>query len=107
MPIPNIAHGLQAQEILLAIAIPPKTITKMTAMGVIHARMLVCREVAPVMNGDSCAQLSVGTASSAAKGQRAGARIDRDCAVDFMISALRDKVWMPCHQRRVARTSGS
>jgi hypothetical protein len=36
-----------------AIAIPPRTITRMMATGVNHARRLVCNEVAPVMKGEA------------------------------------------------------
>jgi hypothetical protein len=32
---------------------PPKAITRMIAIGVNQARMLVCSAVAPVMNGDA------------------------------------------------------
>ena len=39
-------------DIRFAIAMPPSTMTRMMAMGVSQARMLVCRAVAPVMKGD-------------------------------------------------------
>jgi len=36
-----------------AIAIAPSAITRMMAIGVSHARILFCREAAPVMNGEA------------------------------------------------------
>jgi hypothetical protein len=38
-----------------AIAIAPRAITRMMAMGVSQASRLVCNAVAPVMNGELCA----------------------------------------------------
>jgi len=58
--IPTIAAIGHPQEIRLAMAIIPSAITKMTAMGVAHARMLVCSELAPVKKGDVCANASSG-----------------------------------------------
>lgn len=39
--------------IRFAIAIPPRTMTRMMATGVSHARRFVCSEDAPVMNGEA------------------------------------------------------
>ena len=52
--IPKIAPRHQPQEIRFAIAMAPSTMTRMTAIGVSQARMLVCRAVAPVRNGEAC-----------------------------------------------------
>src|SRR6266480_4254059 len=53
--IPRIAPMHQPQDMRFAIAMAPSAITRMTAIGVSQARMLVCRAVAPVMNGELCA----------------------------------------------------
>src|SRR6202035_2175493 len=50
--IPRMAAIHHPQEIRFAMAIAPSTMTKITAMGVSHARMFDCRAVAPVMNGE-------------------------------------------------------
>src|ERR1022692_1545441 len=52
MAIPTIAAIGQPHEMRLAIAMIPKAMTRMTAMGVAHARMFVCRALAPVRKGD-------------------------------------------------------
>jgi hypothetical protein len=39
----------------IAMAIPPRTMIKMMASGVSHARMFVCKALALVKNGDPCA----------------------------------------------------
>lgn len=53
--IPNMAAIHQPHEIRFAIAMAPRTITKMMAMGVSQERMLLSREVAPVRKGDAWA----------------------------------------------------
>src|SRR6266446_1756250 len=73
--IPRIAPRHHPQDRRLAIAMAPSTITRMTAMGVNHARMFVCSAVAPVMNGELWA-----CASSGAQARRAPAAARR-CAV--------------------------
>ena len=50
--MPSIAPMGQPQEIRLVMAMSPSTITRMTAIGVAQARILVCSDVAPVMNGE-------------------------------------------------------
>src|SRR5437763_1219333 len=63
--IPRIAAMHQPQEMRLAIAMPPSTMTRITATGVSHARILVCRAVAPVMNGEAaCARAGSGREQS-------------------------------------------
>ena len=52
----------QAQEIRFAIAMIPTTITRITAIGVAQARMLVWSELAPVRKGEVCARARSGTA---------------------------------------------
>ncbi len=63
--MPKIAPMHHPHDIRLAIAIPPRIITRIIATGVSQARMLVCRDEAPVKNGDACAQTHAGTAHSA------------------------------------------
>src|SRR5436853_346608 len=58
--IPRIAPRHHPQDMRFAIAMAPRTMTRMIAIGVNHARMLVCRAVAPVMKGDACANASAG-----------------------------------------------
>jgi hypothetical protein len=58
--IPKIAAIHHPQEIRFAIAIPPNTMTKMTATGVSQVRMLLWSAVAPVEKGDVCASTSAG-----------------------------------------------
>src|ERR1700693_2596253 len=53
--MPRIAPIHQPQDIRFAIAIPPRTMIKITAIGVSHAMMLLCRAVAPVRKGELCA----------------------------------------------------
>ena len=60
------------------IAMNPSTITRMTAIGVAHANMFDCSDSAPVRNGDSCAKLTSGAASIAAKSKSAAATRIRD-----------------------------
>src|SRR5271169_3162530 len=60
----------QPQEARPAIARPPATMTRMMAMGVSHARMFVCREVAPVKNGEVCANANSEIASHPASNMR-------------------------------------
>src|SRR5580698_3481849 len=60
MAIPRIAPMHQPQLIRFAIAMPPSTITRMMATGVSQASMLVCSELAPVMNGEACANARSG-----------------------------------------------
>src|ERR1700678_2500606 len=60
MAMPKIAPIHHPHDIRFAIAMPPSTITRMMATGVSQARMLVCRELAPVMNGEVCASARSG-----------------------------------------------
>ena len=51
----------QPQDMRAAMAMAPSTMTRMIAIGVSHARMLVCSAVAPVMNGEAdCASARSG-----------------------------------------------
>src|SRR6202035_5212317 len=59
--IPKIAAMHQPQEIRLAIAMAPSTMTRITATGVSQASMLVCSAVAQVMKGDAWARASSGS----------------------------------------------
>src|ERR1700733_4823553 len=73
MAMPKIAPMHHPHDIRFAIAMPPSTITRMMATGVSHARMLVCRELAPVRKGEACANARSGAeimASSAAASAR-------------------------------------
>src|SRR5580765_391038 len=85
--IPRIAPRHQPQASRFAIAMAPRTITRITAMGVSHARMFVCSDVAPVRNGEvACATASRGTAvASAAQPRRRketrGSRFELDMRV--------------------------
>jgi hypothetical protein len=47
-------------DIRFAIAIPPSTITRMMATGVSQAKDVGLKAVAPVINGDACANASSG-----------------------------------------------
>lgn len=58
-PIPMIAAIGQPQEIRFAIAMTPSTMTRMTAIGVAQARILVCSAFAPVRNGEDWAKAGV------------------------------------------------
>src|SRR5262249_55925595 len=58
--IPKMAPIHHPQEIRLAIAMPPSTMTRMIATGVSHSRMFSWREVTPVRNGDAWANTSPG-----------------------------------------------
>src|ERR1700729_1424779 len=64
--MPIIAPIHQPQEIRFAIAMPPKTMMRITATGVSHARMFDCREFAPVKNGEACASANCGSSNAAA-----------------------------------------
>ena len=66
--MPTMAPIHQPHDIRLAIAIPPNTITKIMAIGVSHARMLVCRAFAPVRNGENCARTCSGNERTASGG---------------------------------------
>src|SRR6266513_176321 len=77
--IPRIAPIHQPQDMRFAIAMAPSAITRMTAIGVSQARMLVCRAVAPVMNGELCASAGIGeepTSNAARAHQGSVERID-------------------------------
>jgi len=63
--IPKIAPIAQPHEIRFAIAKAPSAMTKITAIGVSHAKMFACRAVAPVKNGDACANTREGKRSAA------------------------------------------
>ena len=76
MAIPKMAAMHQPQEIRFAMAIPPNTMTKMMATGVSHARMLVCKDVAPVMKGDAAwANARSGEARASVKSRAATAAL--------------------------------
>src|SRR6185437_14291719 len=60
--IPKIAPIHQPQDMRFAIAMAPRAITRMTAIGVSQARMLLWSAVAPVKNGDAWAEASAGRA---------------------------------------------
>src|SRR5256885_13521250 len=80
--IPRIAPRHQPQDMRFAIAMAPSAITRMTAIGVSQARMLVCRAVAPVMNGELCASAAIGeepTSNAARAHQGSVERIDAKC----------------------------
>jgi len=67
--------------IRFAIAMAPKTMIKMMATGVSHARILVCSEFAPVRNGDAdCASASCGSTRT-------------------MLNAITRRVALPCVPR--------
>src|SRR6185312_15739346 len=66
MAIPRMAPIHQPQEMRFAMAMPPSTITRMIAMGVSHARMLVSRAVAPVRKGEAWANAGSGRDKTAA-----------------------------------------
>ena len=56
---------------------PPRTMTKMIATGVSHAKMFVCSALAPVMNGEVCARQSPGAhvaSATRSKGNDSGTR---------------------------------
>src|SRR5215469_10696055 len=65
MAMPRIAPIHQPQDTRFAMAIAPSTITRMIAIGVSQARMLLWSAVAPVMKGELCAITRTGTAHSA------------------------------------------
>src|SRR5205823_9512683 len=80
--IPRIAPMHQPQDMRFAIAMAPSAITRMTAIGVSQARMLVCRAVAPVMNGELCASAGIGeepTSNAASAHQGSVERIEAKC----------------------------
>ncbi|HEV2703992.1 MAG TPA: hypothetical protein VGV09_20370 [Steroidobacteraceae bacterium] len=85
----------------MAIAIPPRIITKIIAMGVIHARIFDCKAVAPVKNGDSWATHSVGSARSATDQPTVRAKNKGERAVDIMGCGLRDRMGTMSPEDRV------
>src|SRR4029077_16874950 len=64
--MPKIAARHHPQDTRFAIASAPSTITRIIAIGVSQAMMLLCSAVAPVMKGEpcACAAARTGTASS-------------------------------------------
>src|ERR1700733_4039449 len=58
--IPKIAPRHHPHDIRFAIAMPPRTMIKMIAIGVSHAKTFVCSALAPVMKGEACARQSSG-----------------------------------------------
>ena len=62
--MPTIAAIGQPHEIRFAMAMIPSAITRMTAIGVAHARMLLWRDVAPVRNGEAWASARSGVAAT-------------------------------------------
>ena len=80
MAIPRMAAIHQPQEIRFAMAMAPKTITRMIAMGVSQSRMFVSRAVAPVMKGEvAWANTRSGIATRTTNGKKSGR--GADCAV--------------------------
>src|SRR5579872_7497614 len=76
--MPKIAPRHHPQLIRPAIAIAPSPMTRMIAIGVSQARMLVCRAVAPVIKGEAaCANTRAGAeASRRNRAPRQGRRKD-------------------------------
>src|SRR4029077_4493384 len=73
----------------------PSAITRMMAIGVSQANMLVCSAVAPVMKGELCASASTGIHNSAAtpRLRYAAARRSRSkCIVALLVSRLADRM---------------
>src|SRR5258707_1479659 len=100
MAIPKIAPIHHPHDIRFAMAMPPSTITRMMATGVSHARMLVCKELAPVMKGEACAAGRSGgqfiAPSKAASARCAGPPVRSSCMsalrlqrADFVLAAPR------------------
>src|SRR5258708_39831288 len=89
MAIPKIAPKHHPHETRFAIAMPPSTMTRMMATGVSHARMLVCKELAPVMKGDACASARSGAqiiaTSSAASARCADPPVRSTCMSDLRL----------------------
>src|ERR1017187_9725944 len=54
----------QFSTMRFAMAIAPSAMTRITAIGVSHARILVCNAIAPVMNGEDWAEASSGSVSA-------------------------------------------
>jgi hypothetical protein len=63
--IPKMVAMHQPHEIRFAIAMAPKTMTRMMATGVSQAKIFVCSALAPVKNGEACANVSAGVRSAA------------------------------------------
>src|SRR6202044_3969475 len=91
--IPKIAPIHHPQDIRFAIAIPPRTITRMMATGVNQARRLVCNAVAPVMNGEAWAIARSGVAvrmmvnNSGSRRCCAAKRLERGgCTAEFLLA---------------------
>src|SRR5580704_16912316 len=82
MAIPRIANRQYPHDIRFAIAMPPSTMTKIIATGVSQARIFVCRELAPVMNGEACAN-----ARSGAQSVAASAAVSTRCASTRVVSS--------------------
>jgi hypothetical protein len=59
MAMPKIAPIHHAHDIRFAIAIPPSAMMRMIATGVSHAKMFVCRDVAPVINGEEDCAIAI------------------------------------------------
>jgi hypothetical protein len=91
------------QQNFLVFDVAAGRITRIIAIGVIHARILVCSAVAPVRKGDcaSWAKASVGSARSATS-PMVCAKIDRGRAVEIMIGGLRDRVRAMSPEPRIA-----
>src|ERR1700685_4769445 len=73
MAMPKIAARHQPHDMRFRIAMAPSAMTRITAIGVSQARMLVCRAVAPVINGEPAA------CASASSGIIAGTAIAQPC----------------------------
>src|SRR6266853_2234619 len=90
MAIPKIAATHQPQEIRFAIAMAPRTMTRMTATGVSHARRLVSSAVAPVRKGEAWAWTKAGSVLPAIgpRVKRSGETQDRTrLAFPMMVSS--------------------
>src|ERR1700680_1897142 len=85
--IPRMAAIHHPHEMRFAIAMAPSTMTRITAMGVSHARMFDCRAVAPVMNGED-AWASAGSGELARSANRTTAPTMLSAVEDLLIIAL-------------------
>src|SRR5579871_4610075 len=68
--MPRMTAMHHPHESRFAMAAPPSAITRMIATGVSQANMFVCSALAPVMNGDVCAQTICGEQHNASIAQR-------------------------------------
>src|ERR1700733_1750540 len=85
--IPRMAAIHHPHEMRFAIAMAPSTMTRITAMGVSHARMFDCKAVAPVMNGED-AWASAGSGALARNANRSIVPTMLPAVEDLLIIAL-------------------